>query len=390
MATTVLATTQTVVSDTSTQWSSDNTNWNNAYVCSVTPSVWPSISGATWIWKEALTDPLAEYDSVPDGGWYFQKTFDIPKCADMSTISGTLYVDADNSESSSINGHFLGQDGSLNKVGPDNYEWSTIESYPLSNANLVKGQNTLLFRALNFFNYGDGYSNPAGLIFKADITYTGGDADNDGVCDSADLCSGTGTDVLTVSLGTNRWIWDGNKWVTGPIPGKGKGPQLSYTIDQTHGCSCTQILDWLHANYPALYGNMEGQYKFGCSISIMNDFISLTKPKTFTATDSLYYNGVDSSYSLYGTGPISFTWNPITGAVTGGEYDEIVPPYTGTTYYDMVTAGTVSGSTVDLTFMRTIPNNYGPFYFHGTLSGNVLTGQLDGPYLFTATGTVTP
>ncbi len=387
-ATTAFAETVTVASDGTAQWSADGTNWNLAVPTWVHPS-WPSITGATWIWRTAQTDAPWEYANVPDGGWYFQKTFDIPECADMGTITGTLSVDADNSESSSINGHLLGQDGSLNKDGPDATEWNTIETYNLV-PYLVSGENTLSFRALNYFNYGPYTSNPAGLIYKADITYTSTDTDGDGVCASADFCPVTVADssstVPTSSLGVNRWMWDGSSWKTGQIPGKGKGPQLSYTIDQTHGCSCKQILDWLHANYPDQYGNMGGQYKFGCSISIMQDFIKLTESKTFTAADSTYYNCPDVCSSVYGSGAISFTWNPITGAVTSGYYNEIVPPSTGTTYYNVVTGGSVVGNAVSLTFSRTNPNSYGPFYFTGTLSGNVLTGQLDGPYYFTATG----
>ena len=111
---------------------------------------------------------------------------------------------------------------------------------------------------------------------------------------------------------------------------------------------------------------------------------------TFTASDSLYYNGPTDAAPLYGTGPISFTWDPSTGNVTGGYYNEVVPPTTGTTYYNVVTAGTVIGSVVNLTFLRSLPGPYGPFTFTGTLVGGVLTGQLDGPYYFTATGTVTP
>jgi hypothetical protein len=111
---------------------------------------------------------------------------------------------------------------------------------------------------------------------------------------------------------------------------------------------------------------------------------------TFTATNSNYYNGPTSSDPLYAAGPISFTWNTTTGVVTGGNYDEVYPANIGTTYYNVVTSGTVSGSTVNLTFLRTNPNNYGPFTFTGTLVGNTLTGTLDGPYYFTATGTVAP
>jgi hypothetical protein len=109
---------------------------------------------------------------------------------------------------------------------------------------------------------------------------------------------------------------------------------------------------------------------------------------TFTATDSLYYNGPTDAAPLYGTGPISFTWDPVTGNVTGGYYNEVVPPVSGTTYYNII-GGTVVGNVFTLTFTRILPS---PYAFVGTLtlSGNTVTGTLDGPYYFTATGTVTP
>lgn len=111
---------------------------------------------------------------------------------------------------------------------------------------------------------------------------------------------------------------------------------------------------------------------------------------TFSATDSSYYNGLTPAAGLYGTGPISFTWDQSTGVVSGGLWEEIVPATIGTHYFNNVVSGTVVGSAVNLTFLRTVPGPYGPFNFSGTLVGGVLTGQAAGPYLFTATGTVTP
>ncbi len=112
---------------------------------------------------------------------------------------------------------------------------------------------------------------------------------------------------------------------------------------------------------------------------------------TFSATNSNYYNGVDDTTGLYASGPISFSWDPTTGVVSGGQYDEMAPAVAGTVYYNVVQSGTVSSTgAVSLTFIRTNPNNYGPFTFTGQLTGNTLTGTLDGPYYFTATGIVTP
>lgn len=105
----------------------------------------------------------------------------------------------------------------------------------------------------------------------------------------------------------------------------------------------------------------------------------------FTATDSLYYNCPSACENIYGSGPISFTWDKSTGNVINGYWDEVAPPNTGTTYQNVVSNGTVVSNTVNLTFDRTLPNSY-HFTFIGNLIGNLLTGFADGPYYFTATG----
>jgi len=117
---------------------------------------------------------------------------------------------------------------------------------------------------------------------------------------------------------------------------------------------------------------------------------SLPGAATFTASDSSYYNGMNVSDGLYGTGPIWFTWNTSTGNVTGGLWEEIVPPTSGTHYFNNVVSGTVIGGAVNLTLQRIVPDAYGPFSLNGTLVGNTLTGTAAGPYLFIATGTITP
>jgi len=256
-----------IVSDGTTQWSADGNSWNNATATWVHPS-WPTISGATWIWDSNQTDSQWEYANVPDGGWYFKTTFNVPNCTDMGTLTGILYVDADNSESSIINGHFLGQDGSLNKSGPDNYEWNTTEQYNLT-GKLIKGENVLIFRALNFFDSGLYNENPAGLIFKADITYNDlskMDSDHDGVNDCIDKCPGTTADVLLGILGTNRYKWNGTNWTTN-LP-KGKGNGFMPTMANTEGCSCTQIIKILKSETG---DNYCGHLAFGCSRSIFKE-----------------------------------------------------------------------------------------------------------------------
>ena len=103
-------------------------------------------------------------------------------------------------------------------------------------------------------------------------TATGTATDNDGVENSQDLCPGTVADVPSEKLNVNRWIWDGSKFVT--TSPKGKEPQKSFTIEQTHGCSCFQILNWLQTYNPEEYGEMKGHFKFGCSSGVIEDWLA--------------------------------------------------------------------------------------------------------------------
>jgi hypothetical protein len=93
------------------------------------------------------------------------------------------------------------------------------------------------------------------------------DDDCDGVLNSDDLCADTSIPegVPTVELGVNRWALvddDGNFETRLPA---GKGHKRSYSISDTGGCSCEQIIEEM--------GLGAGHTKFGCSISAMNDWI---------------------------------------------------------------------------------------------------------------------
>lgn len=94
------------------------------------------------------------------------------------------------------------------------------------------------------------------------------DPDADGVCASVDVCPGTAypESVPTVSLGTNRWVLgSGGVFVT--HTSNGNGPNHGYTIEQTRGCSCEQIIVAL--------GLGEGHRKFGCSSSALDEWLAL-------------------------------------------------------------------------------------------------------------------
>jgi hypothetical protein len=98
------------------------------------------------------------------------------------------------------------------------------------------------------------------------------DTDGDGIPDIVDVCPATvlPENVPTVRLGTNRFAdtdGDGTFDTTAP---EGRGPQKSFSIQDTGGCSCEQII--------ATQGLGKGHTKFGCSISAMDDWISLLNP----------------------------------------------------------------------------------------------------------------
>jgi hypothetical protein len=86
-----------------------------------------------------------------------------------------------------------------------------------------------------------------------------------------DLCPGTviPEGVPTVELGVNRFaLVDGDGiFDTRPPPGGGRGPGLIFTVEDTAGCSCEQIIAELELG--------DGHTKFGCSISVLEAWIAL-------------------------------------------------------------------------------------------------------------------
>jgi len=99
------------------------------------------------------------------------------------------------------------------------------------------------------------------------------DADSDGVGDHDDFCSNTAIPESVPALGQlkpNHWALTaaGNGFDFDTVlKGKGKGPNRSYTIEDTAGCSCEQII--------AEQGLGDGHSKHGCSISAMDDWVDV-------------------------------------------------------------------------------------------------------------------
>lgn len=116
---------------------------------------------------------------------------------------------------------------------------------------------------------------------------------------------------------------------------------------------------------------------------------------TFAAPTSQYYSGATSASALFATGPMTFRWNVATKAAIDGYWDEYTVADPTTKLPNVVTAGTVDGTAVSLTFTRKLatPPDY-VFPFSGTLTSATpgpatLSGTMAGPtYAFTASGTV--
>jgi hypothetical protein len=100
------------------------------------------------------------------------------------------------------------------------------------------------------------------------VLFVMGDSDADGIPEDADRCPGTviPESVPTQGLNPNHWaLVDGD----GVFDTVGT-PANPFTIQQTAGCSCEQILDAL------VLGN--GQRKHGCSKGTMQRWISVASP----------------------------------------------------------------------------------------------------------------
>jgi len=171
------------------------------------------------------------------------------------------------------------------------------------------------------------------------------------------------TTMLTKEV-PNRSIWtDGLNFTT--ISPKGQITcSKSYTLASTNGCSCSQILDLLHAHNPALYGNMEGHRKYGCSQSVMNEFINLINPNSGKVIGTWLLSVNNGTYMH---DMIIMTQDPITGVLTGtGGYpasDE--PPYNFP--YNWTMTGNLSVGNI-ITMTITYQNGY-----TATISGPVNT-----------------
>ena len=102
------------------------------------------------------------------------------------------------------------------------------------------------------------------------VLYLMSDEDADGLADDVDTCLGTAIPEATVpssGLGTNRWALVDGDLVFDTTPPAGNGPGLTFTIQDTGGCSCEQIISRL--------GLGEGHRRFGCSTEAMQTWVGM-------------------------------------------------------------------------------------------------------------------
>ncbi|TNE92827.1 MAG: carboxypeptidase regulatory-like domain-containing protein [Deltaproteobacteria bacterium] len=98
------------------------------------------------------------------------------------------------------------------------------------------------------------------------------DADGDGICGDVDVCPDTAESDLDAGvpfqgLGINRWADIDGDGIFDTVDPEGVGPKRAYTMEDTNGCSCAQIIVLLERG--------RGHELHGCSISTMDEWVSL-------------------------------------------------------------------------------------------------------------------
>lgn len=96
------------------------------------------------------------------------------------------------------------------------------------------------------------------------------DEDGDGVGEN-DRCPGTRIDFSgKTKLNPNHWRYNGRTWEKGDTR-RGRTNSTAYTMSDTQGCSCDQILE----SFDGRVGNrFEGHRMFGCSSGLVERFLS--------------------------------------------------------------------------------------------------------------------
>ena len=99
------------------------------------------------------------------------------------------------------------------------------------------------------------------------VLFLAKDSDGDGVTDDLDRCMGTAIPETapTRYLQSNHFVLADDDRLFDTTPPNGTGPEASFDIFDTAGCSCEQIIDEL--------GLGKGHTKFGCSLGAMEEWV---------------------------------------------------------------------------------------------------------------------
>lgn len=121
-------------------------------------------------------------------------------------------------------------------------------------------------------DYADGLIDDPGTPLRSSdhdglVLYLKKDSDGDGVTDEADYCPGTviPEGAPTKELRTNNFALGDDDREFDTLDPNGVGPQASFDIFDTAGCSCEQIVEEA--------GLGKGHLKFGCSLGEMEDWV---------------------------------------------------------------------------------------------------------------------
>ncbi len=176
-----------IVSDTDTEYyDAGSVSWKPAVLAWVYPG-WTSGSiidnpAAKWIWSSYMVS----YDEAVIGSQAeFQRTFEIPATAD--SISGSIDITADTRYTLYVNGQLIGSDA----------DWPVAENYDITAA-LIRGTNSISITAENYgAERADPESNPAGLLYSANIRYECPDVPEFGIVGGILATSAAGAFVLS-------------------------------------------------------------------------------------------------------------------------------------------------------------------------------------------------
>lgn len=166
------ATSMTLVSGADAEYK-DGDSWYNAVPLSYLHPSWIAnidtatgdLSGASWMWK---TDGVTLDEAVLGSNVMFKHQFNLG-CSE--NFVGTITITTDNAYTLRVNSAEIGT----------NSDWNAPETYDISGA-LQSGDNTLVIEATNEAIPGSNpESNPAGVLYRADITYDEKSCGNNGV-----------------------------------------------------------------------------------------------------------------------------------------------------------------------------------------------------------------